>query len=215
MGKLPGRLKKTPLLTEEQKTTEAKFGRCPKGHKLPHRTNRGLCTPVYCVGSKPGKKDKKQKALVPVDPGFTDLAEVGSIIGNPLFTDPMFERKIQEAETRHNARVKFVQMPFSFANEKEQDAWIEAKKRALVPLALADVEYSLKLGDQQEREKARKEVLDMTGHGKKEADGSKSTPQIIIVGMNGQVADNPWIRKMELKEQKELPAEAQVVNAKD
>lgn len=33
---------------------ESSQGRCPGGHLLPHKTNRGRCTPVHCAGSASG-----------------------------------------------------------------------------------------------------------------------------------------------------------------
>lgn len=38
---------------------ETQQGRCPSGHKLPHRTNRGRCTPVFCAGSSAGSNDRE------------------------------------------------------------------------------------------------------------------------------------------------------------
>lgn len=207
MGKLPGRLKKTPLLTEDQKKTEAKFGRCPEGHALPHRTSKGNCTAMFCMGkggkAKSPAKAKKETALA-VKGGFTDLA----IIDVPEMEEA--SSKIAKADTRHRARMAFTKTPEVFESEKVREEWIETKKQELVPLALADIEYSLKLGDQQEREKARKEVLDMTGHGKKES-ASQQTPLIIITGApsSGQM---PWVRRIGA-DGKELPAAVQTVEA--
>lgn len=190
--KLPGRRAKTPLLTEGQKAQEAQFGRCPKGHALPHRTNKGNCTPLFCAGSTPGKKEtttgssklaKKTAASLQTtalaDADVQELAEVTT--------------RIARAETRHKARMDYLKVP-EFNDPKERDRWIEDKKQALIPLALADVEYSLKLGDQQERERARKEVLDMTGHGKREGGGGSTSPLIVLMGVSGNLAENPWVR---------------------
>lgn len=33
---------------------EATQGRCPSGHLLPHKTNKGRCTPLHCAGSLSG-----------------------------------------------------------------------------------------------------------------------------------------------------------------
>lgn len=208
MGKLPGRLKKTPLLTEDQKKTDAKFGRCPKGHALPHRTNKGNCTAMFCMGggkAKSPSKAKKETALAVKD-GLTDLAEAD---GEEL---AMVSSKIAQANTRHRARLQFTKTPESFVDEKTQEEWVEAKKKSLVPLALADVEYALKLGDAQEREKARKEVLDMTGHGRKEAGNAPTQPLIIITNGPGGLGQNPWVRQID-KDGKELPAKTQVIDA--
>ncbi len=54
---------------------EAKQGRCPKGHLLPHRTNRGRCTPVYCMGSTSGGKVSKQEQSDPEQLETSDLGD--------------------------------------------------------------------------------------------------------------------------------------------
>lgn len=38
---------------------ETQQGRCPTGHLLPHKTNRGRCTPVFCAGSSAGTNDRQ------------------------------------------------------------------------------------------------------------------------------------------------------------
>lgn len=41
---------------------EAAQGRCPEGHKLPHRTERGRCTPVHCAGHSAGANSRQPVA---------------------------------------------------------------------------------------------------------------------------------------------------------
>lgn len=41
---------------------EATQGRCPGGHVLPNRTNKGRCTPVYCAGSNAGSNARQSIA---------------------------------------------------------------------------------------------------------------------------------------------------------
>lgn len=188
-------------MTEEQKAAESKFGRCPKNHALPHRTNKGNCTPLFCAGSTPGNvtltKVKKEAKLA-----VQDLGEVGDV-------DEAEDVMIRQSKnhTKHLARMKYVNLP-EFRDAKERETWVENKKQELVPLAIADLEIQLKLGDTQEREKARKEVLDMTGHSKREGAGSTS-PLIMLVGVTGNLADNPWVRKVDPKD---LPPGTQVIN---
>lgn len=43
---------------------EMKYGKCPKGHVLPHRTNSGRCTPVHCAGSLSGASPTGHKTNV-------------------------------------------------------------------------------------------------------------------------------------------------------
>jgi hypothetical protein len=207
------KVKRSQHMTEDQRSDEAKFGRCPKGHALPYRTNRGNCTPLFCAGSKsnnqpkaPGpaslsvKAEAKDLATIATDMGADDLAVLDETVS-----------KIAKASTRHKARMAYVKVP-EFADAKEREKWVENKKSELVPLALADVEYALKLGDSQERERARKEVLEMTGHGRRDSGGGSTSPLIILTGVTGNPGDNPWIRRID-KDGKELPANATVIDA--
>jgi hypothetical protein len=195
MSKLPGRRSKTPLLTEEQKKTESKFYRCPKGHSLPNRTNQGNCTPIFCAGSKPGKKEKKAKGPKMQDLGevTTTLAKVASAGAEEM--ELVTTAKIQQAAGRFKARKNYVKLP-EFQNPDDRDAWVEQKKGELVPYALMDLEYAVTLGDSQEREKARKEILDITGHGK--AGAPQGQPMIIIHGFSGNPQDLPWVQRVEV-----------------
>lgn len=204
--KLPGRRSKTSLMTEDQKRVESKFGRCPKGHALPNRTNRGNCTPLFCAGSTPGKQRKAKPVTThqEMEQTKSELAvqDVGDVDQVEL---QVTQERMAKAVTRHKARMAFAKVP-EFADAKERERWVENKKEELVPLALADVEFSLKLGDAQEREKARKEVLDMTGHGKRDTGGGSTSPLIILAGITGNLADNPWVRKViDVSPTKELP----------
>lgn len=204
--KLPGRRSKTSLMTEDQKDAESKFGRCPKNHALPHRTNRGNCTPLFCAGSASGTAGlakKEAKELKTQDLGDVDDAELEVV-----------SRRIAAASTRHKARMAYVKTPETFVDPKEREKWIEDKKQELVPIALADIEFSLKLGDQQEREKARKDVLDMTGHGKRDGGGGSTSPLIILAGVTGNLGDNPWVRRVDGTQAKNLTENIQVIDVK-
>lgn len=196
--KLPGRRSKTSLMTEAQKEQESKFGRCPANHALPHRTNKGSCTPLFCAGSSPGKKEPKKKtSALMVKETISDLALAGGDEADEA------SKRIAKAETRHRARMSYVKFPKEFESDKARDVWMEAKKKELAALAMADVEFSLKLGDGQEREKARDKALDMAGHGRKEAGQGNQAPLMFIVGL--QEGGLPWIRRTD-KEGKELVA---------
>ena len=88
-------------------------------------------------------------------------------------------------------RLKAVGAP-KFKTPQERSHWVEEKKQALVPHALADVEIALKTGSISQRERARKDVLDMTGHSQGEQLGPQ-TPLIMIVQGEGRL---PWVRKV-------------------
>lgn len=51
---VPYKRLKAGTLPDEIRTVEAAQGRCPGGHALPNRTNKGRCTPVYCPVFKGG-----------------------------------------------------------------------------------------------------------------------------------------------------------------
>lgn len=214
MSKLPTNRGQNASMSEEQKSAESQFGRCPKGHAIPHRTNKGNCTPLFCAGSKSGASRAEQKAkkegLEPtqiVRQGVKELTtqDLGEVDELELSET---SSRIMKASTRHKARLAFLKVPETFSDPKEREKWVEDKKQELLPLALADVEYSLKLGDQQERERARREVLDMTGHGKREGGGGSTSPLIMLVGVSGNPAENPWVRRVEAKN---LPVTVQTI----
>lgn len=55
------------------------MGRCPKGHILPHRTNLGTCTPVYCAGHLSGVNERSAHVSTKAtkDDKFTTMAALG------------------------------------------------------------------------------------------------------------------------------------------
>lgn len=193
--------------SEELEAQEVKFGRCPKGHRLPYRTQCGNCTPLFCAGIKARtNKVAGNSGMTTVNDTTKELAAQGDL--GPEAQEAL--TRIAKQETRFQARMAYVKLP-KFSDPKAREKWVEDKKQELVPLALADVEYSLRLGDQQEREKARREVLDMTGHGKRESGGGSTSPLIILTGITGAPGDNPWVRRL-APDGKELPANVQVVD---
>lgn len=209
MAKL--KVRRTKEMNEEQRSDEAKFGRCPKGHALPHRTNKGNCTPLFCAGSTASPTPKKGSSPLAKQEAkdmATDIAKADDSVDLDVLTETT--SRISKAATRHKARMAYVKVP-EFSDAKEREKWVENKKNELVPLALADVEFSLKLGDSQERERARKEVLEMTGHGKRDTGGGSTSPLIILTGVTGNPGDNPWVRRVD-KDGKALPAQIIDVN---
>lgn len=214
MRKLPGKRSTTDQMTEEQKEADQKFSRCPKGHALPHRTNKGLCSPLFCAGSIKGAKSTakpvqpkpakvKQDALEKAARG--ELADLGFDIEAAGVEEATAQTtgKIVQAHGRYTARQAYLKVP-EFKDARERDTWVENKKMELVPLALANVEYSLKLGDSIERERAGSKILDMTGHGKKDGGSGNSAPLIMLIGAPTTPGQGPWVRRID-KDGKELP----------
>lgn len=128
--------------------------------------------------------------------GSKDLATVAEELKRP-FDEEVLEnqRKIVAArESAYLARMEAVEKA-TFRDVKERDAWVEKKKRDLVVPALTDVELALRHGSSREREVARKEVLEMTGHARPEGNGVFSQPLIVIAGLENMTR-LPWAREV-------------------
>jgi hypothetical protein len=74
-------------MPEELRAVELAQLQCPKGHKLPHRTNQGTCSPVYCPGSassgapyKGRNVDMREKFKTMSEAGNAAKAEKSAII---------------------------------------------------------------------------------------------------------------------------------------
>jgi hypothetical protein len=77
MKKKPGRPRTAPA---EVFSTEESQLRCPKGHRLPHRTNQGTCTPVHCAGSASGKGNRRPRVVENGYKGkFTEIGRMGGV----------------------------------------------------------------------------------------------------------------------------------------
>lgn len=50
--------KENPDKPPEVREAERSFGGCPGGHRLPHHTERGDCTPLWCAAGKKRRADK-------------------------------------------------------------------------------------------------------------------------------------------------------------
>lgn len=59
MKKLPPNGRRSKVVPDDILKLETAQARCPGGHALPHRTNQGRCTPVYCAGSSAGSNDRQ------------------------------------------------------------------------------------------------------------------------------------------------------------
>ena len=52
-GSRGGVTRRAKGIPDDLAAIEMKQGRCPNGHLLPNRTDKGQCTPVFCAGSAP------------------------------------------------------------------------------------------------------------------------------------------------------------------
>lgn len=208
MGKLPNARKKPGALgmTPQVQEAEGRFYRCPKGHKLPNKTARGECTPIWCadtegaLGSRVGTstvshtknarkagKEATEAALVATD------GEVDKVLDRSKVPDSHKElvkvqaedqRSEQLAKTgaalgRKVARQALLDMP---QNLKGADAekWSDEKIVEMLPLAVAEVQYQLEYGDDGQRMKAAEKILDATGRGKRDGGGGATSPIVMI-----------------------------------
>lgn len=204
---------------------ETQQGRCPQGHRLPHRTNRGRCTPVFCAGSSAGGNDgdahqTKSTAVATGRIGAAlkaakaeALAEVGRE-ANAIIDAMIPGESISMQTARAQAKAsmadelqklgasigKFAAMRAYFkAPEGLQGAeameYVQKKAESLTVDAITDLERDLKLGDDAQRREARRDLLDMNGMRKKEQ-VANSHPVIVMVGTNGAPQISlPWSTK--------------------
>lgn len=150
---------------------------CPSGHKLP----REGCTPLSCVD------------------GVTSLARAKAA---PIQHDDELDEKMQFAQSRKSARETLVPVPNLEGAEAEE--YVESKKVALLPQAIAEVEFQLKYGDSKERIDAARDVLRMNGMLNRDA--PTGVAPTIIIDMGGK--ELPW------KKKKEVTVDAEVTSPK-
>ncbi len=212
-----------------KKTTLAQ--RCPDGHSIPHKTENGECTPLYCavngeMGLQQGelKRSKRSKTLMrkgaerrkaekemktkfkfvknmALEKATKELVE--EVRAQPLsLPDGASVGLAQEgriealsatsiAAGKLGARLAFINdLPHKDADEVTINNWADKKAVQLLPLAIAEKEYMLKFGDDEQREKASDRVLAMNGRLQKE--GHLSGGAAIILHMEGGAIQLPY-----------------------
>lgn len=155
------------------------YRKCPNGHGLPRQTFSGNCTPLHCADD--------VKAL-DVTPPASD--EEGS--NNQLLKatkDAIVEQA--KKKLRRNSRERLVKVP-EFKTATEAEDWANAEKARMLPYAIAEKEYRLLYGNDEQRDSASDYFLDALGHGKKES-GMGTGATIIIMG--DPSALRPWASK--------------------
>ena len=158
------------------------MGTCPAGHGLPHRTDKGRCTPIYCPGSRPGKFSTKKR-----------LADAKN---TPEDVEHEETKRIEKARGRHRARSAFLQVPEGLKGADAEDFY-DQKMVELLPQVAGEIEFDLKYGDWDQREKAKQAVRDSTGRGKREAGLGGGTPMIMLINPSGQGGplELPWVKR--------------------
>lgn len=199
---------------------------CPANHKLPHRGPKGECTPLYCANPTKSYKGKKElptpipaelpkdtKADAVVRSTLIELSHEPVVLPGKLDMDPTLKtaantgrdealEKISYAAGRYNARKQFFKPPEGLSPE-DTEKWFDQKVMGLLPDALAEHEYQLKFGNDEQRRDASNAILDMAGKRKKDA--ALGGQQTIILNMNGiklPFTDKPIINAVALPEGK-------------
>lgn len=211
MGKLPARRKGSKLgaaMPDAVKEAEATFFRCPKGHKLPNRTKTGECTPLFCGASSNVKASGDLKKPPPTREKATALAAAPDLADGEQAVE---SARLVRAQAREKTRREFLNVPSGLAGADAEE-YVERKLSELAPIAVAELEYRLRLGSDDQRYDAALKALEATGHGKKEKGGG--APQVIIIGGDSSSAKSimsqlPWNRPaqqtIEAQPVKELP----------
>lgn len=157
---------------------------CPQGHSLPHETEAGQCTPMYCVEPPDRAPPSELAAVIPPEQRHaqTDLSGKGE------------EQFVQKALVRESVRNKALKVPAGLKGA-QAEAWTDAKMVELSVHAAAVMEEALRFAPSMDtRMRAAKEVLAATGHGPREAGGRVGA--LIIIQANGEQATlPPWKRK--------------------
>jgi hypothetical protein len=191
--------------------------RCPKGHLLPNKTNRGSCTPIYCADTQ-GSKSARSKTENVVRKAINDVREkvkegadehldklikkddpYASLKKNSAVEGKLDESvRIGKAAGRFAARMSVLDVPN--VKGKEAEAWADERLVDLLPLAVAEKEFELKFGDDEQRSKAADRILEANGRGKRENQVA-SAPTILLIGNGPQgQLDAPWIKRLPAKQ---------------
>ena len=163
------------------------FNKCPKGHKLPRVTKKGQCTPLDCADDAKEKVVsivKKEKAPPPVVFDDEDEDELADS-----------RKKLKLRASQREARRELIPAPELEGTDAEN--WADQKIVKLLPKAVAELEYQLEYGSDEQRERAANKILDATGRGKTERGGAGTAPIILLNMAPGQV---PWAQRVDKKD---------------
>jgi len=192
MGRTPPRKlssRKTQLQSGLEVETDKSFARCPDGHPLPRKTQRGRCTPLACA-------DKLSMAEVKTHHLTKRTAEkaMSEIPGVTLAKEEDAEDRIVKVTGDEELRVKiqsarkkvwqdFLQIPIDLRGA-DAEKHADEELVNMLPFAVGVIKKQLLFGSEEQQERAANKVLDANGRGKRESPGA-STPSIIINMANG------------------------------
>lgn len=196
---------------DQVKRSENDFLRCPKNHRLPHRSRTGECTPLYCAEPEAEVREKQQgkiekakekhlpkmveeedqliRQLLPTSGPTGQLSREAAVISKAEEVS-----RLGRGAGRFAARIGALGVPLGL-KDVAAEQWSDAKLIELLPFAVAEKEYQLKFGDDAMRERAADAVLSATGRKQKDG-GGNSAPTIIVVGSgSGGQLNYPWAKR--------------------
>lgn len=114
-----------------------------------------------------------------------------------------FLGKAAHAVGRDLARRKLLGFPEGKLEGADAEEWADKKIVEMLPLAVAELEFQLKYGDDEQRAKAANKVLDATGRGKRENGAGAVAPIIMI--QSGAAFQLPWVKDVKTVESIVVP----------
>ena len=91
------------------------------------------------------------------------------------------------------------------ADKSEADikAWADRKSLELLPIALAEVNFNLKFGNDKQRSEAPTQVLDMHGLRRREAAAGQHATIVLNIGGGKEALTDalPWLKREDKKDE--------------
>jgi hypothetical protein len=148
--------------------------KCPGGHKLPKEG----CSPLFCVDGE----------ALPPSTALSVAEKERPAVASEAAEEA--REKLSFALARENVRRELVPVPNLEGADAEE--YIEKKKVALLPVAIAEIETQLRFGDDKARVEAARDVLRMNGMLNRDAP-TGVTPTIVI--NMGEKPQLPWLQR--------------------
>lgn len=185
---------------KDERTYKAEnaYLKCPFGHALPHKGKRGNCTPLYCtdhaedglvpLAESPRAAQKSQRGFAAqLEAAETKEEKLAVVEKQELNTE---EARLHKADLRRKLRRQYLDLPQQLEGAAAEE-WATKKVISLVPDAVAEVEWQLKMGDDNQRIAAARDILDAAGMRKTDKGGGGVSPIIFINGGGGNFT-LPW-----------------------
>ncbi len=239
MKRTPGSGQRATAVSADVMDVESQFLRCPHGHNLPNKTNKGTCSPVHCAGGVSVNAPPKVKARAKAAAGragkkkeMANKAERAAITAEAdAIIDAMIPAYMEEARAtakevkaqeltrlgqslgRFAAMRAFFKVPEGLEGAQAEE-YVQRRALTLSVDAMAELERQLKLGDDTQRREAARDILDMNGMRKRESGGGNG-PVIVMMGQNGGALAVPWAQRLPASSTQTAPALKEVPDAKE